>query len=104
MMNAGASLYTILHEVKPPRDLIEKPYLRPVYDDPEFIVHNIWRQYGGWYDGNPAHLKPAREEDLAAEIASLSRGAPRLAERASELAAPGNLRLAARVPGSAGTR
>ena len=102
MMNAGASLYTILHEVKPPRDLIEKPYLRPVYDDPEFIVHNIWRQYGGWYDGNPAHLKPAREEDLAAEIASLSGGAPRLAERARELAASGNLRLAAHLAEMAG--
>ena len=102
MMNAGASLDTILHEVKPPRDLIEKPYLRPVYDDPEFIVHNIWRQYGGWYDGNPAHLKPAREEDLAAEIASLSGGAPRLAERARELAASGNLRLAAHLAEMAG--
>ena len=97
MMNAGETLDAILHEVRPPQDLIERTYLRPVYDDPEFIVRNIWRQYGGWYDGNPAHLKPARDADLAAEIASLSGGAARLAGRARELAASGKLRLAAHL-------
>jgi len=97
MMNAGESLDAILHEVKPPRDLIEKPYLRPVYDDPEFIVRNIWRQYGGWYDGNPAHLKPAPFDEMAREIATLAGGASRLAERARSLAADGNLRLAAHL-------
>ena len=97
MMNAGESLDAILHEVKPPRDLISKPYLRPVYDDPEFILHNIWRQYGGWYDGNPSHLKPAPFAEMSGEIASLGGGAPRLAERARELAASGNLRLAAHL-------
>jgi alkyl sulfatase BDS1-like metallo-beta-lactamase superfamily hydrolase len=83
--------------VKPPADLISKPYLRPVYDDPEFIVRNVWRQYGGWYDGNPAHLKPARDADLAEEIAKLSGGAARLADRARSLAAEGKLRLAAHL-------
>src|SRR5207302_4205230 len=97
MMTAGETLDAIVHEIKPPQDFIEKPYLRPVYDDPEFIVRNIWRQYGGWYDGNPAHLNPARDADLAAEIASLSGGAGRLADRARELAASGNLRLAAHL-------
>jgi alkyl sulfatase BDS1-like metallo-beta-lactamase superfamily hydrolase len=97
MMNAGEPLDRILHEVRPPQDLIEKPYLRPVYDDPEFIVRNIWREYGGWYDGNPAHLKPARDADLASEVAALSGGASRLAERARALAAEGKLRLAAHL-------
>jgi alkyl sulfatase BDS1-like metallo-beta-lactamase superfamily hydrolase len=97
MMNAGATLDQIIHEVKPPQDLIERPYLRPVYDDPEFIVRNIWRLYGGWYDGNPAHLKPARDADLAAEIASLAGGSGRLAERARVLTARGDLRLAAHL-------
>ncbi|MGZ4103765.1 MAG: alkyl sulfatase dimerization domain-containing protein [Actinomycetota bacterium] len=97
MMNAGATLDQILHEVTPPAGLTDKPYLRPVYDDPEFILRNIWRQYGGWYDGNPAHLKPARDADLAAEIAALAGGAGRLAERARALAAEGRLRLAAHL-------
>ena len=39
-----------------------------VYDETEFIVRNIWRLYGGWYDGTPSHLKPAPENDQAKEI------------------------------------
>jgi alkyl sulfatase BDS1-like metallo-beta-lactamase superfamily hydrolase len=50
--------------------------------------------YGGWYDGNPAHLKPASDAALARELADLAGGASRLAERARELAATGDMRLA----------
>lgn len=94
MMNEGARLDEILHTVKPPARLIEKPYLRPVYDDPEFIVRNVWRLYGGWYDGNPANLKPAPDAELAAEVAALAGGVEQLAERARAVADDGNLRLA----------
>ena len=72
--------------MRAPAHLLEKPYLQPVYDDPEFIVHNIWRLYGGWFDGNPSSLKPAREAALAAELATLAGGPGRLAARARELA------------------
>ena len=41
--------------------------------------------YGGWYDGNPARLKPAPDQVLAAELASLAGGTLALAERASTL-------------------
>jgi len=97
MMNAGARLDEIIHSVRAPAHLLERPYLRPVYDEPEFIVRNIWRLYGGWYDGNPAHLKPAPESDVARVLADLAGGAIKLAERASLLAASGedaDLRLA----------
>jgi alkyl sulfatase BDS1-like metallo-beta-lactamase superfamily hydrolase len=95
MMNDGARLNDIVHTVKAPAHLLEKPYLRPVYDDPEFIIHNIWRLYGGWYDGNPSTLKPAREAAVAAELAALAGGADKLAARARELAANDDgLRLA----------
>jgi alkyl sulfatase BDS1-like metallo-beta-lactamase superfamily hydrolase len=94
LMNEGARLDQLLHEVRAPAELIDKPYLRPVYDDPEFIVRNVWRQYGGWYDGNPATLKPAPDAQLAAEVASLAGGPQRLAARALELADAGELRLA----------
>jgi len=86
LMNAGARLDDLLHGVQPPAHLLDRPYLRPVYDEPEFIVRNIWRQYGGWYDGNPATLKPAPEAALAAELAELAGGAGVLAERALVLA------------------
>src|ERR671912_2437416 len=110
MMNAGARLDDIVHTVRAPDHLLDRPYLRPVYDEPEFVVRTVWRLYGGWYDGNPAHLKPAPEADLARELAGLAGGAHRLADRAAELAAAGDLRLAGHLaelaaqgaPGDAG--
>ena len=94
LMNAGARLDDIVHTVRAPAELLERPYLRPVYDEPEFVVRTVWRLYGGWYDGNPAHLKPAPDAVLAAELASLAGGAGVLADRAEALAAEGDLRLA----------
>lgn len=93
MMNDGARLNDIIHAVKVAPEVLEKPYLRPMYDEPEFVVRNIWRLYGGWYDGNPAHLKPAREAALAAEVAALAGGARKLAERALAVA-DADIRLA----------
>ena len=84
-MNEGAKLDDILQEVHLDPSILEKPYLRPTYDEPEFIIRNIWRLYGGWYDGNPARLKPAPDQVLAAELASLAGGTLALAERASTL-------------------
>ena len=86
LMNEGARLDDIIHAVKVPPETLAKPYLQPMYDEPEFVVRNIWRLYGGWWDGNPAHLKPARDAALAAEVAALAGGAGRLAARALELA------------------
>lgn len=94
LMNQGARLNEILHTVTPPRDLMDKPYLQPIYDDPEFVVRNVWRLYGGWYDGNPAELKPAAASELASELAALAGGANVLADRAEALRGSGDLRLA----------
>jgi alkyl sulfatase BDS1-like metallo-beta-lactamase superfamily hydrolase len=96
-MNAGLSLDAILAEVRAPRDLLERPWLRPVYDEPEFVVRNVWRLYGGWWDGNPSRLKPARDADLARELAALAGGAAVLARRAEELSAAGDHALAAHL-------
>jgi alkyl sulfatase BDS1-like metallo-beta-lactamase superfamily hydrolase len=94
LMNEGARLDDIVHTVSPPAHLQDKPYLQPIYDEPEFIVRNVWRLYGGWYDGNPAHLKPAPDAVLAREVATLAGGAPALARRALAVADEGDLRLA----------
>ncbi len=94
LMNRGATLDEIVREVEPPARLLERPYLRPSYDEPEFVVRNVWRLYGGWYDGNPSRLKPAADATLAAEVAALAGGARRLADRARSLAGDGDLRLA----------
>ena len=88
LMNSGARLDEVIHTVDPPAHLMERPYLRPVYDEPEFIVRTVWRQYGGWWDGNPATLKPAPERSLAVELADLAGGAGVLADRALALLTP----------------
>ncbi|MFO0762372.1 MAG: alkyl sulfatase dimerization domain-containing protein [Byssovorax sp.] len=90
LMNEGARLDRVLGEVRAPAHLLERPYLRPVYDEPEFVVRNIWRQYGGWHDGNPAHLKPGSEQRLAEEVAALAGGARKLADRAVVLSSQGD--------------
>jgi len=103
VMNAGGRLDDAIHGVRPPADLEARPYLRPVYDEPEFIVRNVWRLYGGWWDGNPATLKPAPERALAAEIAGLAGGAAALADRALALTeqapADGDAEIALRLAG-----
>jgi len=94
LMNSGARLDDVIHQVRLPEELANKPYLKPTYDEPEFVVRNLWRLYGGWHDGNPANLKPATEVALATEVATLAGGADVLAVRAEELANVGDFRLA----------
>ena len=95
MMNEGARLDDIVHTVTAPAELLAKPYLRPIYDEPEFVVRNVWRLFGGWYDGNPAHLKPAPEAALAGELADAGRRRRRSSRRApSRSRTTGDLRLA----------
>ena len=98
MMNEGATLDAILQTVRAPADLLDRPYLGPIYDEPEFVVRNVWRLFGGWYDGDPSHLKPAPSASV--------RGRGRRARRrrrlpsppaAEALAAAGDLRLAAQL-------
>ncbi|MEO8541375.1 MAG: alkyl sulfatase dimerization domain-containing protein [bacterium] len=94
LINRGVRLDEVIHTVEAPARLLERPYLWPLYDEPEFIVRNIWRLYAGWYDGNPANLKPSPEARVAAEIASLAGGPSNLADRAKSLMAAGELQLA----------
>jgi alkyl sulfatase BDS1-like metallo-beta-lactamase superfamily hydrolase len=102
MMNAGETLNTIIHSVKIPEATLGKPYLRPLYDEPEFVVRGIWRQFGGWWDGAPSRLKPATDESLGLELATLAGGAEVLMARAKDLAASGDLRLACHLADFAG--
>ena len=94
MMNEGATIDEIIHTVRVPEHLADRPWLAPQYDEPEFVVRNVYRQFGGWWDGNPAHLKPSRESALAAEMVALAGSVEALTDRALELAESGDLRLA----------
>jgi len=94
LMNEGATLDRVLHEVRMPERLMEKPYLRPVYDHPQFVLRNIWRLYGGWYDGEPDNLLPAPRAQQATAWVELAGGVDRVLQKARELVAAGDARLA----------
>ncbi len=96
-MNAGAALDEIVQTVSVPASTLELPYLRPLYDEPEFVIRNIWRMFGGWWDGNPARLKPPSDAVVGAEVARLAGGVGTLVDRATELSAAGDHRLACQV-------
>ena len=94
MMNDGARLDEILHTVTVPDHLVGRPWIEPLYDEPEFVVRNLYRLWGGWWDGDPARLKPAADAAVAAEVVGLAGSVEALLDRAEELAEEGDLRLA----------
>lgn len=94
LLNEGVRIDDIIHAVEAPEALAEKPWLQPIYDEPEFIVRNIYRCLAGWYSGVPSELKPAPRPEQASEIVSLAGGLEKLLARAAELLANGNVRLA----------
>ncbi len=90
-MNEGKWLEDIIREIDwPPTD---KPWLQPVYDHPEFIARNVYRLYGGWYDGDPANILPVHSEEISAALVAATGSAPILA-RARKLREDGDLQLA----------
>lgn len=84
LINEGKTLNYIIHAIKSPDKFKVLPYLTHVYDEPQFIVNNLWRLYAGWYDQNPSHLKPPKEEELSKEICDLC-NCGKLVQRAEEL-------------------
>ena len=51
----------------------KRPYLLELYDHPKFIVRNLIRQWGGWWNGNAADLFPAPHDAQAREIIGAGR-------------------------------
>jgi len=88
-INQGLRLAEIVAKVKIDPYYLSRPYLQPVYDDPGFIVHNLWRHYAGWWDQNPAHLRIGNEAEVALEICRMTGGSEALAEKAYNLAVQG---------------
>ncbi len=96
-MNAGQTPEQIFHEVEPDPELAKRPYLQPHYDHPKFIVRNLLRLYGGWWNGNAADLFPAPWADQGREIVAQSGGVDALVKRGRTLLEQGNLPMACHV-------
>jgi alkyl sulfatase BDS1-like metallo-beta-lactamase superfamily hydrolase len=93
-MNDGQSYDDILHSVEPDPDLAAKPAIRAVYNHPQFIVRDLLRYWGGWWDGEGANLLPARQTEQALEIVRLAGGIEPLVTRSRELVAEGGFAMA----------
>ncbi len=96
-LNAGQSPDEIFHAVESDPELAARPYLLELYDHPKFIVRNLIRRWGGWWNGVAADLFPATLERQAAEIAALAGGVGALVARGRALLAAGDLELACHV-------
>jgi len=94
-MNAGQTPEEIFHAVEPDAELATRPYLAPNYDHPKFIVRNLLRLWGGWWNGNAADLLPATWEAQAAEVAALAGGVGALVARGRALLQEDDSKLAA---------
>jgi glyoxylase-like metal-dependent hydrolase (beta-lactamase superfamily II) len=80
-MNEGQTPEEIFHAVEPDPELSTRPFLKANYDHPKFIVRNLLRLWGGWWNGNAADLLPAPWDAQAGEIADLAGGPGKLVER-----------------------
>ncbi|HEY91343.1 MAG TPA: MBL fold metallo-hydrolase [Dehalococcoidia bacterium] len=93
LLNEGCWIEEILERVKVPAELVDKPYLAGNYGHPIFVIHDVYRRYTGWYDGNPSTLFPSKEAAIAGEVLQLT-GAGNVIERARQLKEEGNVQLA----------
>ena len=93
-LNAGQTPEQIFHEVEPDAELSRLPYLRVVYDHPKFIVRNLIRYWGGWWNGNAAELLPATWAAQGQENARLAGGVGAVVARGRDLLAAGDLTMA----------
>ena len=96
-MNAGQTPEEIFHAVEPDAELARRPFLQPNYDHPKFIVRNLLRLWGGWWNGNAADLLPATMAAQAQEIAQLAGGVANLVARGRQLLDRGDSVLAAHI-------
>jgi alkyl sulfatase BDS1-like metallo-beta-lactamase superfamily hydrolase len=76
-----------------PEDMKGKLYLGEAYGCLNFVIHGIYYRYGGWYNGHPTEMFPARRQDIAAEVVKVG-GAAGLVSRVRELRAEGKIQLA----------
>ncbi len=96
-MNRGELPDEIFHAVEPDPELSTRPFLNANYDHPKFIVRNLTRLWGGWWNGNPADLLPAPPDEQAREISKAAGGTENLVARGRELLDAGNVRMAAHI-------
>lgn len=92
-LNAGYSLEQIRQRIKLPKELADKPYLRPLYGRIEWAINGAYRNYTGWYDFNPTHLNPGPEIEFKQALVEAAGGAAPLVDKATQALADKNYQL-----------
>ena len=93
-MNAGISYDDILHSTAPDPELAALPHIRSVYNHPQFIVRDLLRYWGGWWDGVGGNLVPAPLARQATVIVDMAGGLDPLIAKARQLLTDGEFALA----------
>jgi alkyl sulfatase BDS1-like metallo-beta-lactamase superfamily hydrolase len=84
-INKDVPISEMIHLVKVPDHLKDKPHLKFSYSRPEFFVFNTYRWYHGYYDGNPANLLPRPEKEVKAALMQVIGDPQKVLNKAEEL-------------------
>ncbi len=71
-MNLGFTLDKAVEVVQLPTHLAESPYLRELYGKVEWSVRAVYAGNLGWFDGNPATLRPLAPRERAEHLQQLA--------------------------------
>ena len=96
-MNRGMGEIEILHDISFPEELFGKPWMLPIYGDPEYIVRDLFREESGWWDRNPTSLHPSLPSDAASAVLSAITDPIAVIKKAEELRDGGEIQLALHV-------
>lgn len=96
-MNRGMGEVEILHDISFPEELFGKPWMLPIYGDPEYIVRDLFREENGWWDRNPTSLHPSPIADAASAVLSAISDPNAVIAKAEELRDAGEIQLGLHV-------
>ena len=96
-INKDVHITEMIHLVKVPDHLKNKPHLQFSYSRPEFFVFNTYRWYHGYFDGNPANLLPRPEKEVKAALMQVIGDPQKVLDKAEELYQAGRAQLGLEV-------
>ena len=73
-INRLDDINTIVHTVKLPDDLAQKPWLSQVYGNVENATRAIYAGLVGWFDGQPVNLHPLSNQERADRMVNVMGG------------------------------
>ena len=76
-------LEEVVAQASLPPHLASLPYLKEYYGYIPFCVRSIYQSYVGWFDGDPANLRPLSRRELGADVLKMAGSAEKVLEYAA---------------------